>query len=45
MVNWLSRWFQSDGVLTAEQAAEELMKIALGGVLRSTGRRDLKVVR
>jgi TetR/AcrR family transcriptional regulator, cholesterol catabolism regulator len=44
MVNWLSRWFQADGPLTAEQAADEIAKIALGGVLRPT-RRDLKVVR
>jgi TetR/AcrR family transcriptional regulator, cholesterol catabolism regulator len=45
MVNWLSRWFQSDGALTAEQAADELAKIALGGILKPTSRRDLKVVR
>jgi TetR/AcrR family transcriptional regulator, cholesterol catabolism regulator len=45
MVNWLSRWFQADGTLTAEQAADELAKIALGGIMRPTTRRDLKVVR
>jgi TetR/AcrR family transcriptional regulator, cholesterol catabolism regulator len=45
MVNWLSRWFQADGALTAEQAADELAKIALGGLLKPTSRRDLKVVR
>jgi AcrR family transcriptional regulator len=33
MINWLSRWFRQDGALTAEQAAAELVKISLGGLL------------
>ncbi|HEX8494972.1 MAG TPA: TetR/AcrR family transcriptional regulator [Pyrinomonadaceae bacterium] len=33
MINWLSRWFRQDGALTAEQAAAEIVKIALGGLL------------
>ncbi|MBD0326320.1 MAG: TetR/AcrR family transcriptional regulator [Pyrinomonadaceae bacterium] len=32
MINWLSRWFRQDGALTAEQAAGEIVKIALGGL-------------
>ena len=34
MVNWLSRWFQQGGALDEEQAAEEIVKIALHGLLR-----------
>lgn len=33
MINWLSRWFRQDGALTAEQAAAEIVKIALNGLL------------
>lgn len=33
MINWLSRWFRQDGPLTAEQAAAEIVKIALNGLL------------
>jgi AcrR family transcriptional regulator len=43
MLLWLSRWFQPDGRLTSEQVAEEIRKIALGGLLRPQarlGRRD-----
>jgi TetR/AcrR family transcriptional regulator, cholesterol catabolism regulator len=38
MINWLSRWFRQDGELTAEQAAAELVKIALNGLLRPESR-------
>ena len=34
MINWLSRWFKHDGALTEEQIAEEIVKIALNGLLR-----------
>jgi len=34
MVNWLSRWFQQGGALTEEQAAEQIVRIALHGLLR-----------
>lgn len=47
MIHWLSRWFRHDGPLSDQQAAEELVKIALDGLLRSdarASRRGLKVV-
>ena len=47
MVLWLSRWFRQDGALTAEQAAEEVVKIAFHGLLRLEARaaqRGLRVV-
>jgi AcrR family transcriptional regulator len=34
MINWLSRWFQQGGALTEEQAADQLVRIALHGLLR-----------
>jgi AcrR family transcriptional regulator len=48
MINWLSRWFRQDGDLTAEQAAQEIVKIALNGLLRPDKRaaqRGLQVVK
>src|SRR5260370_13841377 len=48
MINWLSRWFMQDGALTEEQVAEEIVKIALNGLLRPESRvaqRGLRVVR
>jgi AcrR family transcriptional regulator len=48
MINWLSRWFRQDGDLTAEQAAQEIVKIALNGLLRPETRaakRGLQVVK
>jgi len=48
MINWLSRWFRQDGALTEEQAAEEIVKIALHGLLRpetNASHRGLKVVK
>jgi AcrR family transcriptional regulator len=38
IVNWLSRWFRQDGALTQEQVAEQIVKIALGGLLRTDSR-------
>src|ERR1700674_3742917 len=35
MIHWLSRWFRQDGALTEEQVAEEIVKIALNGLLRT----------
>jgi TetR/AcrR family transcriptional regulator, cholesterol catabolism regulator len=34
MILWLPRWFRQDGRLTQEQAAKEIAKLALGGLLR-----------
>src|SRR5438034_609072 len=34
MINWLSRWFRQDCALTEEQVAEQIVKIALHGLLR-----------
>lgn len=48
MINWLSRWFKQDGALTEEQIAEEIVKIALNGLLRQgspTAQPRLRVVR
>ena len=36
MINWLSRWFQQGGALSEEQAADEIVKIALHGLMRPT---------
>lgn len=47
MINWLSRWFHHDGKLTEKQVAEEIMKIALDGIMRPEARasqRGLQVV-
>ena len=40
MINWLSRWFQQGGALTEEQAAEQIVRIALHGLLRKQGVRS-----
>ncbi len=34
MLLWLSRWYHPDGKLSAGQVANEMEKIALGGILR-----------
>ena len=34
MIMWLARWFRPDGKLSREQVAEEICKIALGGLLK-----------
>ncbi len=47
MINWLSRWFHHAGKLTEKQVAEEIMKIALDGLMRPEARasqRGLQVV-
>jgi len=33
MIMWLARWFRPDGELSRDQVAEEICKIALGGIL------------
>ena len=38
MILWLSRWYHPDRRLTPEQVAEEITKIALGGLLRPQAR-------
>jgi AcrR family transcriptional regulator len=38
MILWLSRWYNPRGRLTPEQVAEEITKIALGGLLRPPAR-------
>jgi len=35
MILWLSRWYNPSGRLSPEQVSEEVMKIALSGLLRS----------
>src|SRR4029453_18298536 len=34
MIHWLSRWFKQDGSLTEQQIADEIVKIALNGLMR-----------
>jgi AcrR family transcriptional regulator len=38
MLLWLSRWYRPDGKLTGEGVANEIEKIALGGLLRPQAR-------
>jgi AcrR family transcriptional regulator len=38
MLLWLSRWYRPDGKLTGEEVANEIEKIALGGMLRPHAR-------
>jgi AcrR family transcriptional regulator len=40
MVVWLPRWFRQDGRLTQQQVAQEIAKMALGGLLRPTTSRQ-----
>lgn len=35
MILWVARWFRPDGKLSREQVAEEICKIALGGLLHA----------
>jgi TetR/AcrR family transcriptional regulator, cholesterol catabolism regulator len=46
MINWLSRWYQPDGALNEEEIAEQLVDIALNGLIRpvTRGRRALRAV-
>jgi len=39
MVVWLPRWFRQDGRLTQQQVAQEIAKMALGGLLRQRAAR------
>ena len=34
MILWVARWFRPDGKLSREQVAEEICRIALGGLLK-----------
>ncbi|MBL8167695.1 MAG: TetR family transcriptional regulator [Acidobacteria bacterium] len=34
IILWISRWYDPDGRLSAEQVADEIMKLALGSLLR-----------
>jgi hypothetical protein len=34
MILWLPRWFRQDGRLTQEEVAEEIAKLALGGLIQ-----------
>lgn len=46
MINWLSRWYRSDGMLTPDQIAEQISKIVLHGLIRPDQRRpSLTVVK
>jgi AcrR family transcriptional regulator len=38
MILWLSRWYRPDGRLAPDQIADEVTKIAMGGVLRPQAR-------
>src|SRR5262249_60471748 len=38
MLLWLSRWYSPDGKLTGDEVANEIEKIALGGLLRPQAR-------
>lgn len=47
MILWPSRWFRQDGALTSEQVGQEILKIAVQGLLRpdsSTAQRSFKLV-
>jgi AcrR family transcriptional regulator len=35
MLLWISRWYRRDGKLSSLQVADEVLKVALGGMLRS----------
>ncbi|HEY8711732.1 MAG TPA: TetR/AcrR family transcriptional regulator [Thermoanaerobaculia bacterium] len=45
-INWLSRWYRPDGALDEEQIAEQIVDIALNGLIRpaARGRRALRAV-
>lgn len=38
MLLWISRWYDANGKLTAEQVSDEILKVAVGGALRSPQR-------
>jgi AcrR family transcriptional regulator len=39
MLLWLSRWYRPDGRLTQDQVVDQMLKLALGAVLRAPARR------
>jgi TetR/AcrR family transcriptional regulator, cholesterol catabolism regulator len=38
MLLWISRWYRADGKLTSAQVADEVLKVALGGMLKTPRR-------
>jgi TetR/AcrR family transcriptional regulator, cholesterol catabolism regulator len=47
MILWPSRWFRQDGALTSEQVGQEILKVAVQGLLRPdsvTAQRGFKLV-
>ncbi len=47
MILWPSRWFRPDGALTSEQVGQEILKVAVQGLLRPdsvTAQRNFKLV-
>jgi TetR/AcrR family transcriptional regulator, cholesterol catabolism regulator len=38
MLLWISRWYRADGKLSSEQVADEVLKVAVGGMLRAPKR-------
>jgi AcrR family transcriptional regulator len=38
MLLWISRWYRTDGKLSGEEVANEIEKIALGGIIRPQAR-------
>ena len=38
MINWLSRWYQSDGLLNEQEIAEGIVDIAVNGLIRPAAR-------
>ena len=38
MINWLSRWYQADGPLNEQEIAEEIVDIAVNGLIRPATR-------
>jgi AcrR family transcriptional regulator len=47
MILWPSRWFRQDGSLTSEQVGQEILKVAVQGLLRPdsvTAQRGFKLV-
>jgi AcrR family transcriptional regulator len=38
MLLWISRWYRADGKLTSDQVANEVLKVAVGGMLRTPKR-------
>jgi AcrR family transcriptional regulator len=46
MINWLSRWYQADGLLDESQISEAVVDIALNGLVRpaARARRGLRAI-